>query len=222
MIRARAVAWCGLALAPGLGVRAAAAQTVVSGFARMSVVEHRVDAGYGVERFSGPALGLEGALRWGPRLTLGIVAQGAQLSPAAAGDLDRRVGEIAGEARVSVAPWLAFYGGPTVRAVATDAARQRWVLMRVGADVRPAFTGDRVRAIGRVGVMPVVAVNGLPPAALALDASVGLEYNKGTVTVGAAYALERFDFATRGGIRRVEQGSTLTLRAGIRLRGVEQ
>jgi hypothetical protein len=208
-----------LALAPGALASTAAAQVEWSGFGRLAIVEYRVDAGFGVERFAGAALGVEGAVRVGPRLTVEVLAQGAQLSAAAQGDLDRRTGDLQGTARLAVRGWWGFYGGATLRAVASDAARQRWVLLRIGAEARPAFTGDRLRAIGRLGAIPVVAVSGLPSSAFGVDAAVGLEYVRNGLTLGALYTLERFDFPSRGGIQRLEQVSTITFRGGVRLRG---
>jgi hypothetical protein len=211
--------WCGLALVPALGATPsrAPAQSVVSGFASASLVEYRVAAGSGVERFGGAVLGLGGAVRQGPRMTLGVVVQGGTLEARRVGDLERRIGEISVDARLSVARWFALTGGASVRAVANDVARQRWVLVRFGGEARPAFMGTPLRAVLRAGVIPVVAVNGLPAPALALHAAAGLEYNRGALTLAASYGLERFDFPPRGGIRRLEQVSALTVRAGMRL-----
>lgn len=218
------IVWCGLALVPALGAtpRRVPAQTAMSGFASASLVEYRVAAGSGVERFGGGVLGLGGVVRPGPRLTLGIVVQGGTLEARRAGDLERRIGEIAVDARLSVARWFALTGAASVRAVANDVARQRWVLVRVGGEARPAFMGTPMRAVLRAGIIPVVAVSGLPAPALALHAAAGLEYNQGPLTLAASYGVERFDFPPRGGIRRLEQVSALTLRGGVRLRGVER
>ena len=184
---------------------------------RLALVEERVDAGFGLERFSGVGLGLEVERRLGSRFTLGLHGQGATMKPDASGDLDRRFGEAEFRALLSMTPSWGFYGGLTLRAIANDAGRQRWLLGRIGAEVRPAFTGDRFRAIGRLGVIPISSVDGLSPSSLAFDGAVGLEYLQDRWALKLVYGLERFAFTSSTGVRRDEQLSTLTFRAGIGL-----
>ena len=185
---------------------------------RLALVEERVDvSGFGLERFSGVGLGLEVERRLGSRFTVGFHGQGATLEPDASGDLDRRIGEADLSALMSITPSWGFYGGLTLRAIADDAGRQQWLLGRIGAEVRPAFTGDRFRAIGRLGVIPISSVDGLSPSALAFDGAIGLEYQKARWALKLVYGLERFAFTSTTGVRRDEQLSTLTFRGGIRL-----
>jgi len=201
-----------------IGPRPARSQSpwLVSG--RLALVEERVDAGFDLERFSGVGLGLEVERRLGSRFTIGLGGQGATLQPDASGDLDRRIGEAALNALMSMTPAWGLYGGLTVRAIANDAGRQRWLLGRIGAEVRPAFTGDRFRAIGRLGVIPISSVDGLSPSSLAFDGAAGLEYQQDRWALKLVYGLERFAFTSSTGARRDEQFSTLTFRGGIRLR----
>jgi hypothetical protein len=195
----------------------AAAQSGWSVGGRMGIVEHRVAAGFGNERFSGWLIGLEVERQLGTRVHVQLLGQGAELRPAAAGDLDRRIGEIEARARVDVRPWWCLYSALTLRVVASDAARQRWRVARIGAEVRPAFSGGSMRAIGRFGVIPVAAVSGLRAASFALDGAVGLDYERPDFWLGMFYGLERFAFPSENGVRRSEQMSTLTLQGGIRL-----
>ncbi len=204
------------------GTGSVAGQSAWTVAGHMAIIDYRVDAGFGAERFDGWALGVDIARQIGRRLTVRLMGQGAQLRPEAEGDLDRRMGEAQARARLTVADWWGLYSGVTLRTVANDAARQRWVFGRLGVEVQPAFTGTHVRAIGRLGVIPIAAVSGLPSAPFAFDGAVGLDYDRAGVTLGVLYGLERFGFPSRNGIRRSEQMSTLTLRGGIRLgrRGV--
>jgi len=184
---------------------------------RLALVEQRVDAGFGLERFSGVGLGLEVERRLGSRFTVGLRGQGATVQPDAEGDLDRRIGEAELSAGLTIAPWWGFYGGVTRRAVANDAGTQQWVLAKLGAELRPAFSGNRFRAFGRLGMIPVTSVSGLSSSSLAFDGAVGMDYDRNRVALRLAYALERFAFSSSNGTRREEQLSTLTFRAGIRL-----
>jgi hypothetical protein len=183
----------------------------------IALVEYRVDAGYGPERFNGPGLELDVARRFGSHFTLRLSGAGAGLQAAATGDLDRRLGEADASARFMVVPLWGVYGGVTWRAISNDAGRQRWVFGRLGAELRPAFSGDRIHAVGRLGFVPFVAVEGLSSASITFDGAVGLEYEHSRVTLGLLYGVERFAFTSAGDVDRVEQLSKLTLRAGIRL-----
>jgi hypothetical protein len=215
----RAMVPCQIALALLAGASPVAGQSSWTATGHMAIVDYRVDAGFGsVERFDGWALGIDIARQLGPRLTVRLMGQGAQLRAERAGDLDRRIGDAELSARLTVADWWGFYSGLTLRAVANDAARQRWTLGRIGVAVEPAFSGGSMRAIGRLGVIPIAAVSGLPSASFAFDGAVGLDYDRAGVTLGVLYGLERFGFPSRNGIRRSEQVSSLTLRGGVRLR----
>jgi hypothetical protein len=191
----------------------------VSGFASAAAVEYRVDVGFGVERFNGAVLGLGGVVRWNPRIATVLTVQGGTLDAQRPGDPERRIGEAALDARFAVAPWFTLAGGATVRAVANDLARQRWILVRFAGEARPAFMGTPMRAVLRAGVIPVVAVNGLPAPSLAVLAAAGLEYERGAFALAALYGVDRFDFPPRNGSRRLEQLSALTLRGEVHLRG---
>lgn len=204
-----------LVIGPRPGRSQAPPAWTVSG--RLALVEERVDAGFGLERFSGVGLGLEVERRLGSRFTIGLHGQGATMEPDASGDLDRRIGEADLSALMLMTPSWGFYGGLTLRAIANDAGRQQWLLGRIGAEVRPAFTGDRFRAIGRLGVIPISSVDGLSPSSLAFDGAVGLEFQQGRWALKLVYGLERFAFTSSTGVRRDEQLSTLTFRGGIRL-----
>lgn len=187
---------------------------LVSG--HLALVEQRVNAGR-AERFSGVGLGLGIERRLGSRFTVGLRGQGATLQPDASGDLDRRIGEAELSSVLAMAPWWGFYGGLTLRAIANDAGRQQWALAKLGAEVRSAFTGNRFRAIGRLGMIPVTSVSGLSSSSLAFDGAVGVDYERNRVGLRLVYGLERFAFSSSNGTRREEQLSTLTFRGGIRL-----
>ena len=197
--------------------RAVRAQSawLVSG--RLALVEQRVDAGFGLERFAGIGLGLDVERRLGSRFTVGLRSQGATVRPDDSGDLDRRIGEVEFNTGMALKPWWGVYGGVMRRAIANDAGSQQWTLVRVGVEVRPAFSGGRLHALGRLGAIPVASVSGLSPSSLAFDGVVGVDYDHPRYAVRLAYGLERFAFSSENGNRRDEQLSTLIFRAGVRL-----
>jgi hypothetical protein len=177
-------------------------------------LEHRVDAGYGRERFTGLALELDVERRFGSRVAVRLRGEGGGLEAAAAGDLDRRIGEAEASARVAIGAVWAVYGGLTLRAISSDAGRQRWSFGRFGVEVRPAFTDARLHAVGRLGVIPFTSVPGLASASITVDGAVGLEYERGRWSIGLVYGVERFAF-NAGDVHRDEQMSRLALRGAF-------
>ena len=203
----------------GLSFAAAAspAQRVVTVTPIVSLVEHRVDVGFGVERSLGPVLGAVGAVELAPRLTLALRALGGTLYGAPS-VLDRDVGEIGVAARVGATSWLDAEAGVARRVYATSIARQGWTLIHVGAAARVAFAGNAIRGVASAGVLPVASVAGLPNPDRAFRARTGLEYRIRSATLTCDYSLERYDFPTQQGVRRLEQLSALNLRLDVRVR----
>jgi len=183
----------------------------------VSLAEHRVDAGFGIERSLGPILGGVGTLAFGSRLTLAVRALGGSLF-GSKGVLDRDVGELGVEASVATVPWLSLQAGAARRAYATKLGRQGWTTVDLGAAARLAFAGGAIHGVWRAALFPVVSVSGLRGPDVAFRAATGLEYRVRTTTLGVEYSLERYDFPAEGGVRRLEQLSAVTLRFELRLR----
>jgi hypothetical protein len=183
----------------------------------VSLAEHRVDAGFGIERSVGPILGGVGTLRFGPRLAVAVRALGGSLF-GATDVLDRDVGELGVEASVVTVPWLALQAGAARRAYSTKLGRQTWTLVGVGASARMTFAGDAVHSVWRAALLPAVSASGLRGPDVAFRAATGLEYRIRGTTLGVEYSLERYDFPAEAGVRRLEQLSALTLLLELRLR----
>jgi len=205
-----------LLLALGLGAREpAAAQQRLSGSVLVSLAEHRVDAGFGLERASGLVFGGTASAHLGPRLELGLRAQGGSLEASTPGAVDRDVGEIALAAKVTAASWLSLQAEARRRVYSSAIARQGWTLVGVGAEAQVPFTEKAVRGLARVGLLPVVSVKGLHRPNVAFTAAVGLAYAAGAITLRSLYSLERYDFPAQDGGRRREQLSALTLQLSL-------
>src|SRR5438128_949411 len=155
-----------LAFAPAAGI----AQLPVSGTAAVSLVEHQVDIGYGVEESRGLLFGAEGAVTLASRLELTLRAAGGSLSTDATGAENRDVGEVGLQASVAAARWLALRGALTSRTYTTAIARQRWTTVELGAEARLDFATTPLRGVLRGGLLPVVKVRGLPGPDVALTA----------------------------------------------------
>jgi len=198
-------------------VAPATAQRALTVAPLVSLAEHRVDAGFGVERSLGPILGAVGTLRLGPGLAVAVRALGGSLF-GANGVLDRDVGELGVEGSVAAGPWLSLQAGAARRAYGTKVGRQTWTTVDIGAVARVPFAGGTIHGVGRAALLPVVSVTGLPDPGVAFRAATGLEYGVRAATLGVEYSLERYDFPIDQGVHRVEQLAALTLRLGLRLR----
>jgi hypothetical protein len=207
----------GLILLVGGAARPGCAQVGLRAAGLAALAEHRVDAGRGVEQSSGTLLGLEGTVRLGSRLELFVHAAGGQIKADSAAADDRDVAEAEVRASVTTVPWLALHAGVSGRTFTTALARQRWVALRFGGELRLAFVGGGVTGILRAEILPAVSVSGLERPNRAYAAGAGLEYRFGAIAVGLRYALERFEFPIVAGVARAEQLSSLTLQAGFAL-----
>jgi len=217
VIRARAGAACAVLITLVPQPAASQGGGRWTAFGGIGFLEERVDASFGLEKFSGLALEFGVTARVSSRLAVDARGLGAELPAASAEDLDRRVGEAEALARYRLASVWGLYGGVTVRSISNDAGGQHWVVGRVGAEVRPAFSGGRLHAIGRFGLIPLASVKGLSSAAITFDGAVGFAYEHDRINLSLLYGVEQFAFTDAGDVDRKEQMSRLMLRGGIRL-----
>ena len=184
----------------------------------MAFVEHRVDAGFGVEVSSGPMGFAE----------IGILSSRVQGSLAlGAGRLtgngmvtDRDVGALVLRAGYLARSWLTLESGVTIRTYSADVGRQRWVLLRLGGEARVPFLNDRMAAVARLGVLPVASATGLGRSEAAFTAAAGMAYRRRLLSLEVLYALERYDFPATAVMPtdRREQLSSLIVRFSARRR----
>jgi hypothetical protein len=211
---ARGIAVLTLALTPAL-----AAQRPVSVGASVSLVEHRVTAGAGLERSSGTLFGMSvsAVLPWAhvePRLALRAGSLGAKESPAT----DRDVGEVEAGFLVPVRSWLDADAGVVVRRYESTLAAQRWVLGHVGLQAHATVIEDMLSVSAGLSMMPWASVSGISRPDLAVSGHSGLTYTTGRLEAIMRYRLERFDFAARNAVRRLEQVSSLAVGVAWRMR----
>ena len=223
MRRVTALSFARIALAAlGLGgcsaTREAAGTAARRGHAAIAIeagrADHRIDAGSGVVSAAGSSLGFFGEM--------GLAGLGGLRASAVHGTLgaeraedSHEMNSLAVEAAVPVRSWASLIIGREWRLYEPRFASQRWSIFRTGAEFRVPLANDRARGIFRAEVMPRVSVDGLPRPTLAASGSTGIEVRRGLLSGALLYGIERFDFSERDGVRRREQMSTLTLRAGL-------
>jgi hypothetical protein len=195
------------------------AQLPITAGASVSLAEHRVAAGAGLERSSGTMFGLSAATAVPWRsvdawLSLRAGSLGANERTA----VDRDVGELRIGASMPVRPWLSAVTGITVRRYASSLAAQRWVWAELGVAGRMMLLDDAIRVSAGLSMMPLVSVSGVSRPDLAVAAQSGVAYTTGRLTGTLRYALERFDFPARADGRRLEELSSLELGVTWRVR----
>ena len=205
--------WAAAALGAALVARPAAAQRLTLA-GTLSAVDHRVDAGFGLERAAGLITG--GVVR--ARVGIFDVEAHArtgrlQLRSPTGTDLD--MAELAPAPSWWVRPWIAARGALLVRGYSSDVGRQRWTIASLGPALRVPFAAGRVYAIARGAWLPVVSVSGLSRPKTAFTASAGTEYAVSHWAFALTYELERYDFRPQGVVARFEQVSALTLTASV-------
>lgn len=203
-----------LALALVTTAPPAAAQWRVCGSGVVSVMRHRVDAGYGVEPSSGVTVGGELAVGKGDRLTLRLSTQTGSLDAAGPGAVTRDVADVGAVVEAVVLPWLDAQAGVGRRTYSTVLARQRWTTVHVGAEARLRFTETGVSGIVRGAVLPEVWVNGLDQPDLAFAVAAGMRYRRGRASVAVLYSVERYRFPAGARPSRREQVAALAFQAG--------
>lgn len=182
----------------------------------VGTADHRVDAGGGIERTSGPIFGIEVDGSRTPTLALSVRAIGGALDTRSRAASQRDVGEVGADVRMRILSWLDARGGMTARGFTSSLARQRWTQLSIGADSRVLILGGAIEGTAGAALLPYVRVSGHESPRIAGAASMGLRHESARFEVGLSYQLERYDFAQVGTVTRAEEHSTLLLRAGYR------
>jgi hypothetical protein len=195
------------------------AQLPITTGVSMSLAEHRVTAGAGLERSSGTMFGLWATtiLPWQAveaRASLRAGSLGANERSA----FDRDVGEVSVGATMPVSDWLGLNAGVVVRRYESSLAAQRWVWGEVGIHGRRSMLEDALKLSAGLSIMPWVSVSGISRPDLAVAAHSAVGYTAGRLTATIRYGLERFDFPARNDVRRLEELSSLELGVAWKIR----
>lgn len=206
--------WVTVVLALATSVAPASAQWTLRGTGLVSVMKHRVDAGYGVEPSSGVVIGGGVTVGAGDGFTVHLLVQTGSLQAQAPGAIARDVADVAARLDAVALPWLTVQAGAGRRTYSTVLARQSWTMINVGAEARFAFSESGVSGTLRGAILPGVWVSGLDRPDLAFMGAAGMEYRPGHVILALLYSLERYRFPAGAMAPRREQTAALTLKAG--------
>jgi hypothetical protein len=181
--------------------------------------DHRVDAGLGLERATGFLFGAQLDLEPADRMTVSLRALGGTLdakreNPAAE---SRGVGELALTTRFDVLPWLRGTAAAVGRSYDGPLARQHWTELSVGGEGHLALIEGLVDGTIGLSLAPIVKVTARAGPDLAVAGNARLRHSGERLDLSLGYSLQRYDFPTTNGVRRVEEISMLVFRAGLRI-----
>jgi hypothetical protein len=187
--------------------------SAVTGF-----IDHRVDAGLGVERSSGPVFGgaLDMDLIRGTSASLRAIA--GTLDPRTGPAETRTVAQVDATGRLHVLSWLDATMRGTMRSYRSDLARQKWSQVALALEGIFPIAGKVEGSFGAI-LIPYTRVSGHTPPDLALGGSTGLRWRADRLDIGLSYQQERYDFPGTARGERLEEQGMLMLRAGYRLSG---
>jgi hypothetical protein len=193
----------------------AGAQTVTPSVF-VAYVTHQVDEGFGDERTSGPVVGARVIVNPTRTTEVSLLGYAGTLNPDS-GQIDaRRMSDLEVSGGVLATQWLWFDLGLRARSYTTALARQRWLSLTVGAEVREPIFDGAGQAVVRVGLLPAVSVSGLSTPNFAGTTGVGFELLRAPITGSVMFSLERYDFPTVATGPRSEQVVMLTASIGTK------
>jgi hypothetical protein len=180
-------------------------------------VQHRADAGSGVEVQSGTIFGGAAMVGIGPHVEIAGSGSTGTLNADSGNAVDAKLSR--GEAHVAVlpVPWLALRVGGAIHTFSASFAKQRWTSLRLGGEGRAAFVGGKLQGVVRFELYPVVSASGLVKPNRGFGAASGLTFTSGMAVLSVMYELERYDFPAVSGFARREQMGTLVMGVGLRL-----
>jgi hypothetical protein len=199
-------------------VAPAAAQRPVTVSGGFAYLDYRIDAGFGIERFSGIS-GTAAAHFTVMRGVNGVAGLAlGQLDAATSGALNRSLTQLALTAKVPMGQLVEWQAGVMLRSYGTRLAHQRWMVASLGAELHVPFPTRTIEGRVRGTYFPVVEERGLPRPTLAFGGAAGMWYRISGTRLGVTASLERYDFPAAQAPARREQLARLSFELSVDLR----
>ena len=175
-------------------------------------LDRRLAEGAAVERQAGIIGG--GAITYGTRsLAVTVSGGGGQLRAKSPTADKADYARITGELTVALAEWLAASAGVAASVYVTPVGAQRWILPRIGIELRAPFASIPATAYFAGAVLLSPNTNALVRTRGGTDVRAGFATTPSPVGVFLEYHLERLQFAATAG-REEQRGEVL---AGLRI-----
>ncbi|HXV87117.1 MAG TPA: hypothetical protein VD793_10475 [Gemmatimonadales bacterium] len=188
----------------------AAAQVVLQ--AGPGYVDRRLLDGAGVERQAG-MMGAASIIAGGGAVAVTISGTGGKLTAKSPGTPDADFAGLTADLTLALAPWLAVLGGVGASVYVSPLGGQRWILPRLGVELRAPFASLPATAYFAGSALLGARTNADSPARGGVDVRAGFHTRPDPVGIYAEYHLERIRFAASSG-RQEQRGE---IRAGVRV-----
>lgn len=187
--------------------------------ALIATADHRVDAGFGREQTSGLLFGGQLDIEPDERIFVSLRALGGTLEvdPSTPRADARSVGELSLATRMDLLPWLRGTASVMGRSYEGALARQHWSELAVGGEAHLPLIDGLVDGTLGLSLVPLVKVTGREAPDLAVSGVARLRHAGERMDIAIGYTIESYNFPTVRGVDRVEEFSTLFIRAGVRI-----
>lgn len=138
---------------------------------------------------------------------------GGKLSSKTADTPDVDYGRLYGELAIAPTPWFAIYGGAGISAFVSAIGSQRWILPRIGAELRPAFVSIPAEVYLRGAALLGASTNSPTGSSGGLAFQGGLLAGRGRLRFFVDYEFERLNFDASAA-REEQRGE---VRTGLRI-----
>ena len=198
-------------MAAVLSVATAHAQISVGG--SVGYLDRRLSVQGAVEHQAGMVAGADIEFH-SKVMRLSVSGGGGNLAAQTAVTPDVEYGRLSGDLAVVPTPWFALSGGVSVAAFVSDIGAQRWVLPRLGAELRPTFSSIPAEAYTRGAIIIGATTNSPVEPSGGLSAKGGLLVGGGRFQFFIDYQIERLNFESSTGRQeqRGEIGTGLLVR----------
>lgn len=203
-------------VAAAIGAGHATAQRVAP-VVQTALVEHRVDAGAGVEVSSGPVLGAGLQGHFGTRWRAHAAVAAGALSGSNDG-VDRDLAELRVGLAYQAVPWGALEAGYFMRTFTATLGRQRWSGVFAAVNARVPFAVRNLAGVGTMTFLPAVRASELDHPGPSVAAAAGLEWTVARVRIALTYAVEGYEFPAQAGVIRSERLTAMAIRIAWRPR----
>lgn len=181
--------------------------------ARAGHFDRRLSDQGAVERQSGLIAG--GSVGLATRVVIiSLGAAGGKLSAQSPATPDTDYGRLTADAAVVVAPWMRLHAEMAASVFVSEAGAQRWILPRVGLEIRAPFASIPVTAHLTGSASLGASTNAATRTKGGIGIHGGVEAGTGTVAVVLQYQLQRVSFELGSG--REEQWGEIAF--GVRIR----
>jgi len=209
--------WAWLAAAVVALPATALAQRALSASGAVTYLDYCVEAGFGVERFSGITATAAAEFRLLRGLDAAVSLELGHLDASTSGFLNRSLAQLGLTAKIPMGSMVVWQAGVILRSYGTAVAHQRWMLATLGAELRVPFPTRRIEGVVRGTYFPMVEERGLPRPSVAFSGTAGLWYRIAGTRLGVLGSVERYEFPAAQAPAREEQLARLSFELAVDL-----